>query len=62
MSRTDPIALRLPPEILSDIETIAAASERTRSWLIVRALKLYLAGEGGRLPGGPSWARGGGRR
>lgn len=49
MSRTDladPIALRLSQEILSDIEAIAAASERTRSWLIVRALKLYLAGEG----------------
>jgi predicted transcriptional regulator len=43
---SDPIALRLPVEILKDIETIAAATERTRSWVIVRALKYYLAAEG----------------
>lgn len=49
MSKTglsDPIPVRLPVEILADIEKIAAASDRTRSWVIVRALKLYLAGEG----------------
>ena len=43
---SDPIALRIPVEILSDIEKIAEASERTRSWVVVRALKFYLAGEG----------------
>lgn len=43
---SDPIALRIPVDILNDVEKIAAASERTRSWVIVRALKLYLAGEG----------------
>ena len=44
-----PITLRLPQDILDDIETIAAGSERTRSWVIVRALKHYLArdAEGG---------------
>lgn len=49
MSKTelsDPIALRVPLDILGDIEKIAEASERTRSWVIVRALKFYLAGEG----------------
>ena len=49
MSKTelsDPIALRIPVDILADIEKIAAASERSRSWVIVRALKLYLASEG----------------
>lgn len=43
---SDPIALRIPVDVLRDIERIAEASERTRSWVIVRALKLYLAGEG----------------
>ncbi|WP_454848743.1 CopG family ribbon-helix-helix protein [Rhizobium binxianense] len=43
---SDPIALRLPEDMLKQIETIAAATERTRSWVIVRALKYYLAAEG----------------
>ncbi|PZN93055.1 MAG: CopG family transcriptional regulator [Hyphomicrobiales bacterium] len=43
---SEPISLRLPTSILSEIETIAAASERTRSWVIVRALRRYLATEG----------------
>lgn len=43
---SDPIALRIPVDVLRDIEKIAASSERSRSWVIVRALKLYLAGEG----------------
>jgi predicted transcriptional regulator len=41
-----PIALRIPLEVLSEIETIAEASERTRSWVMIRAFKQYLAGEG----------------
>lgn len=43
---SDPIALRLPTDVLSDIEAVARTSERTRSWVIVRALKAYMAGEG----------------
>jgi len=43
---SDPITLRLPLDMLTDIEKIAAGSERTRTWVIVRALKFYLAGEG----------------
>lgn len=43
---SDPITLRLPQDVLEDVQAIAEASERTRSWVIVRALKLYLAGEG----------------
>ena len=49
MSKTelsDPVPVRLPVDVLADIERIAAATERTRSWVMVRALKLYLAGEG----------------
>jgi predicted transcriptional regulator len=41
-----PIPVRIPIGVLADIERIAAASDRTRSWVMVRALKLYLAGEG----------------
>jgi predicted transcriptional regulator len=43
---SDPIALRLPEGMLKDIETIAKATDRTRSWVIVRALKYYLQAEG----------------
>ncbi|KQN74387.1 ribbon-helix-helix domain-containing protein [Devosia sp. BK] len=42
---SDPVTLRLPQDILRDVERIAAGSERTRSWVIVRALKYYLAQE-----------------
>jgi predicted transcriptional regulator len=43
---SDPLTMRLPREVLEDIETIAGAFERSRSWVIVRALKAYLAAEG----------------
>jgi predicted transcriptional regulator len=46
---SEPISLRLPAEVLADIERIAAASERTRSWIIVRALRRYLASEGAEI-------------
>jgi predicted transcriptional regulator len=43
---SDPLTMRLPVEVLQDIETIAKACERSRSWVIVRALKAYLLAEG----------------
>ena len=43
---SDPIPVRLPIDVLADITKIAGAMDRTRSWVMVRALKLYLAGEG----------------
>lgn len=43
---SDPIAIRIPVDVLKDIERIAGTIDRTRSWVMVRALKLYLAGEG----------------
>lgn len=49
MSDTDlsgPITVRLPVDVLEEVERIAGAIDRTRSWVIVRSLKLYLAGEG----------------
>lgn len=43
---SDPITLRLPQDVLSAIEKIAETSDRSRSWVMVRAMRLYLAGEG----------------
>ncbi|TDK37246.1 ribbon-helix-helix protein, CopG family [Rhizobium deserti] len=46
---SDPITLRLPVDILADIEKIAETADRSRSWVIVRALKYYLINEGSDL-------------
>ena len=46
---SDPITLRLPVDILADIEKIAETADRSRSWVIVRALKYYLMAEGNEL-------------
>jgi predicted transcriptional regulator len=50
MSKTvelsEPISLRLPVDLLASLETVAAASDRTRSWVLVRALRRYMATEG----------------
>jgi predicted transcriptional regulator len=43
---SDPITLRIPEDILAEVEEIAKATERSRSWVIVRALKYYLMAEG----------------
>ncbi|CAN7305297.1 ribbon-helix-helix protein, CopG family [Rhizobium rhizogenes] len=43
---SDPITLRVPVDILAEIQEIAEVCERTRSWVFVRALKSYLAAEG----------------
>jgi len=44
---SDPITHRLPKDILEKLEKISKASDRSRSWYIVRALRFYFAGEGG---------------
>ncbi len=46
---SDPITLRLPQDVLNSIEKIAETSDRSRSWVMVRAMKLYLAGEGAEI-------------
>ena len=46
---SDPITLRIPEDVLADIETIAQATERSRSWVIVRALRIYLQQEGAEI-------------
>lgn len=43
---SDPIAIRLPRDVLQEIERIAEICDRSRSWIMVRALKSYLATEG----------------
>lgn len=43
---SDPITLRLPVDILREIEQVAEALDRTRSRVMVRALKRYIASEG----------------
>ncbi|WP_152340627.1 CopG family ribbon-helix-helix protein [Pseudorhizobium flavum] len=46
---SDPITLRLPLDILDDVEKIAETADRSRSWVIVRALKYYLMAEGAEM-------------
>ncbi len=46
---SDPITLRIPEDVLAEIETIAQATERSRSWVIVRALRTYLQQEGAEI-------------
>lgn len=46
---SDPLTMRLPVDILAEVEDIARICERSRSWVIVRALKSYLAAEGREL-------------
>lgn len=43
---SNPITMRLPLDVLSEIEQISAICGRSRSWVFVRALKAYLAEEG----------------
>jgi len=46
---SDPISLRLPKDTLAAIEKVAKATDRTRSWVIVRALRRYLLTEGAQI-------------
>ena len=43
---SDPISMRLPLDVLEAIERVAKATDRNRSWVMVRALRRYLATEG----------------
>lgn len=45
-SMSESVTLRVPVDVLSDIETIAEATDRSRSYIIVRALRTYLMNEG----------------
>ncbi len=43
------ISLRVPTELVEAFDTIAKGMERDRSWVMLRALKQYLDGEGADL-------------
>lgn len=44
--RSAPVTLRLPEDVLREIGAIAETLDRSRSWVMVRALRAYLATEG----------------
>jgi predicted transcriptional regulator len=50
-STSESVTLRIPSDVLSNIETIAEATERSRSYIIVRALRTYLLHEGSDILG-----------
>lgn len=43
---SDPVTLRIPLDVLESIEKVAQTCNRPRSWVMVRALRMYLAREG----------------
>lgn len=46
---TESVTLRMPSDVLAEIQQIADATERSRSYIIVRALRTYLLNEGADL-------------
>jgi predicted transcriptional regulator len=40
------VSMRVPNKILAELDRIATALERDRSWVMLRAFKLFLEGEG----------------
>jgi predicted transcriptional regulator len=40
------LTLRAPPDLAAALDRIAAILERDRSWVMLRALRQYLVGEG----------------
>jgi predicted transcriptional regulator len=43
------VSLRVPTDILDALDKVAAAMERSRSWVMVQALKHYLESEGAEI-------------
>jgi len=41
-----PVSLRVPADLIETLDKIAAALERSRPWIILRALRQYIADEG----------------
>jgi len=41
-----PVSLRMPADLIETLDKIAAALERPRSWVMLRALRQYIADEG----------------
>jgi predicted transcriptional regulator len=43
------LSLRVPLDVVESFDRIAKALDRDRSWVMLRALRLYLEGEGAEL-------------
>lgn len=43
------ISLRVPTDVLEKLDKIAAVTERSRTWVCLRALRQYLADEGAEI-------------
>jgi predicted transcriptional regulator len=43
MTKSVPVSVRLPPELNNDVTAIAAALDRSKSWVIEQAVKDYVA-------------------
>ena len=41
-----PVSTRMPADIVETLDKVAAGMERSRSWVILRAIRQYLADEG----------------
>ena len=41
-----PVSLRMPADVVESLDKVAAILERPRSWVILRAIRQYLADEG----------------
>ncbi|HEY8871575.1 MAG TPA: ribbon-helix-helix protein, CopG family [Stellaceae bacterium] len=41
-----PVSIRVPADIVEKLDKVAAILERPRSWVILRAIRQYLADEG----------------
>jgi predicted transcriptional regulator len=45
-TKAAPVSIRVPTDVIETLDKIAAALERPRSWVILRAIRQYLADEG----------------
>ena len=41
-----PVSIRVPADVIEKLDKVAAILERPRSWVILRAIRQYLADEG----------------
>jgi len=41
-----PVSIRMPADVIETLDKIGAALDRPRSWVILRAVRQYLADEG----------------
>ena len=44
-----PVSVRVPLDVLEKLDRIAAAMDRPRSWVCLRAFRQYIAGEGAEI-------------